>query len=55
VKEVGRQLGLSTATVYGLCAAGTLPHVRILNAIRVAQADLVAFIEAKRVSARRCE
>src|SRR5215831_9549857 len=36
--------GLSTATVYTLCHQGKLTHVRILNAIRIAPADLAAFI-----------
>jgi hypothetical protein len=34
--------------VYALCARGELPHVRILNAIRIAPADLDAFIAWKR-------
>ena len=42
VKEVARQLGIATATVYGLCAEGRLPHVRILTVIRVAKSDLDA-------------
>ena len=49
VREAAEQLGLCTATVYGLCADKALPHVRILNAIRIAQADLAAFIAARRV------
>ncbi len=36
VREVAARLGLCTATVYGLCADGALPHVRILNAVRIA-------------------
>jgi Helix-turn-helix domain len=42
------QLGLCTATIYGLCADGALPHMRILNAIRIAPVDLTAFIAARR-------
>ena len=53
VREAAEQLGLCTATLYGLCAEGALPHIRILNAIRIAPADLAAFIEARRVSAQR--
>jgi excisionase family DNA binding protein len=49
VKDAAEQLGLCTATVYGLCADGALPHVRILNAIRIAPADLKAFVAARRV------
>jgi len=44
VKEVACQLGIATATVYGLCAERRLAHVRILNGIRVAKSDLDAFI-----------
>ena len=39
-------------TVYGLCADKTLPHVRILNTIRIAPKDLEAFIAARWVGAR---
>jgi excisionase family DNA binding protein len=53
VREAAEQLGLCTATVYGLCANGALPHIRILNTIRIAPADLDAFIEARRVRAQR--
>jgi excisionase family DNA binding protein len=46
VKDVAQQLGIATATVYGLCADGRLAHVRILNIIRVAKSDLDAFVES---------
>ncbi len=49
VREAAEQLGLCTATVYGLCADKALPHVRILNAVRIAPADLAAFIAGRRV------
>jgi excisionase family DNA binding protein len=52
VREAAEQLGLCTATVYGLCAEGALPHIRILNAIRIAPADLVDFLESRRVCTR---
>jgi len=55
VREAAEQLGLCTATVYGLCAEGALPHIRILNAIRIAPADLVAFVEARRVGTARSD
>jgi excisionase family DNA binding protein len=48
VKQVAKQLGVATATVYGLCADGRLAHVRILNVIRVAPVDLAAFVASKR-------
>jgi excisionase family DNA binding protein len=47
VSEVARQLGVCGATVYALCAKGALKHVRVLNAIRVAQGDLEAFVERR--------
>ena len=52
VREAAEQLGLCTATLYGLCADGALPHIRILNAIRIAPADLEAFIVARRVGTK---
>ncbi len=45
VHDVASQLNVSTATVYKLCAAGKLAHVRVVGAIRVAPVDLAAFIE----------
>jgi len=48
VRQAAEQLGLCTATIYGLCADGALPHIRILNAIRIAPVDLTAFIAARR-------
>jgi excisionase family DNA binding protein len=44
VREVAARLSISTAAVYALCDRGELPHVRVSNAIRVAPADLEAFI-----------
>ncbi len=49
VKQVAKRLSVTTASVYGLCAAGRLPHVRILNVIRIAASDLAAFITSCRV------
>ena len=48
VGEVARWLGVCTATVYALCAQGRLPHVRVLNAIRIGPGDLKQFTEARR-------
>jgi excisionase family DNA binding protein len=53
VREAAEHLGLCTATVYGLCADETLPHVRILNTIRIAPKDLEAFIASRWVGARQ--
>jgi excisionase family DNA binding protein len=44
VREVARQLGVSTATVYKLCTTRQLPCVRVLGAIRIAPADVAAYI-----------
>jgi len=35
--------GRINRNVYKLCAAGALPHVRVLGAIRIAPDDLAAF------------
>jgi len=53
VREAAQQLGLWSATVYGLCADGALTHIRILNAIRILPADLATFVEARRIRSRR--
>jgi excisionase family DNA binding protein len=52
VRQVAAQLGVCTATVYALCAKGVLPHVRVLNAVRVAPGDLEAFVEGRRSKRR---
>ena len=49
VREVAARLSVSTATVYKLCAAGKLAHVRVLGAIRVAPVNLAAFIERQSI------
>jgi excisionase family DNA binding protein len=43
VREVAARLKVSTATVYKLCRRGVLRHVRVLNALRIAPADLDRF------------
>ncbi len=54
VREVASRLGVCTATVYALCEAGTLPSMRVLgrNTIRVAPADLEAFLAARLTGGR---
>ena len=52
VRDVAAQLGVCTATVYQLVGEGQLPHVRVLNAIRVAPRDLAAFVEGQRRAGR---
>ena len=46
VKQVAARLGVSAATVYGLCERRELHHVRIANAIRVSRDALQAFLHA---------
>ena len=48
VMDVAERLAVSTKTVYALGASGTLRHFRVLNAIRVAPADLEAYLLAAR-------
>ena len=40
VREVATRLGVSTSTIYKLCAQGRLVHVRVSNAIRVSATGL---------------
>ena len=40
VREVAARLRLSTATVYRICSAGELSHVRVSNTIRVPESGL---------------
>lgn len=44
VREVARRLNVSTASVYKLLESGSLRHFRVLNAIRVSEADLADFL-----------
>ena len=46
--EVAEQLGVSTATFYKICQSGELPHVRIIDTIRVRPGDLEAFLARNR-------
>jgi hypothetical protein len=52
VKHVAERLSVTTAAAYGLCAADRLPHVRILNVIRIAPSDLAGLITSCRVGNR---
>jgi excisionase family DNA binding protein len=53
VREVASRLRLSMATVYRLCESGGLEHVRVSNAIRVAEADLREFVRRQRRNSQR--
>jgi excisionase family DNA binding protein len=46
VRAVAEKLAVSQATVYAIIAAGRLPHYRIGGAIRVSEAQLMAYLEA---------
>jgi excisionase family DNA binding protein len=43
IADVADRLGVSTATVYGLCKRAALKHVRVANAIRVSEKALADF------------
>lgn len=47
-REVAARLRVCTATVYRLCDAGELMHVRVSNAVRVGEGDLRAFLQRGR-------
>jgi excisionase family DNA binding protein len=49
VAEVAEHLGVCNATVYRLCESGELPHVWIVNSIRIRPDDLKAFLDAQRL------
>jgi excisionase family DNA binding protein len=44
VRQVAQLLGVCTATVYKWAADGSLPHVRIVNLVRIQPEDLNTFI-----------
>jgi len=52
VKQVAKLLQVCNATVYKLCDKGDLSHMRILNSIRIAPADLADFIGRSKVEPR---
>jgi integrase len=45
VRQVAERLGVSTATVYKLVAAGQLPHVRVSNTIRIPPSTVAAYVK----------
>lgn len=42
-------LQLSRSAIYGMVAKGELPHFKLGGAIRFSEADLVAYLESRRV------
>ena len=53
VAEVAGRLGVCNTLVYRMCENGELRHVRVAYAIRVAEADLEAFIAGGGAGERR--
>ena len=50
--QVAQRLRVCTETVYRLCKRGELPHLRILDTVRVRPADLAAFVSVRTRSGR---
>lgn len=48
VKQVAQLLQVSTSTVYALCERGELAHSRVMNSIRVFQAEVKAYLTRTR-------
>jgi hypothetical protein len=51
--EAADQLRVGTWAIYHHCETGDLPHVRIIDSIRIRPADLEAFAAARRVTGPR--
>ena len=45
-RQVAEYLGVSKATIYGLCERGELPYVWVVTSIRIRPRDLEEFIAA---------
>lgn len=48
VREAARRAGVSSGTIYNLIRAGELLHTRVLGSIRIADADLDAYLAQQR-------
>jgi excisionase family DNA binding protein len=48
VREAADKLQVATFAIYRLCKSGELPHVRIIETIRIRPVDLDAFVAARR-------
>jgi excisionase family DNA binding protein len=47
IAEVAEHLGVSNATVYGLCERGELPYVWVVTSMRIRPRDLEEFVAAR--------
>lgn len=52
LQQVAEQMTLSRRTCQRLVRAGTLPHFRLQGRIRVAEADVQRYIDARFIPAR---
>jgi len=50
VREVAERLGVHPSTIYGLSECGELHHAWVSNAIRIALADLEAYLARRRAA-----
>ena len=46
VREAAHRLRISVTAMYALCRTGQLPYTRVLNAMRITEADLEEFLDA---------
>ena len=53
VSEVAEHLGVSNATVHGLCDSGKLPYVWIVNSIRIRPANVDSYVASTLTIAER--
>ena len=51
VREAAKLLRVGTWAIYHLCEVGELPHIRIIDSIRIRPTDLAAFAASRRVKA----
>jgi hypothetical protein len=47
-RDAADQLRVGTWAVYHFCETGELPHVRIIDSIRIRPADLAVFLAVRR-------
>jgi excisionase family DNA binding protein len=47
IAEVAEHLGVSNATVYGLCERGELPYVWLVTSMRIRPRDLEEFVASR--------